>query len=253
MKELRLTYFSWIICITGVIVFSHNSNVANETRFRDLNYEAWEVITKETNQFSKVKDKDIIVSKTSNDAYEFNAGKFFHNTNKRITYIFRMDLLWPEVTTCKSPSDSICRAKNLPGTIERAKATIPNLNRDKNNWPRSTLNGDWVDKLEETDALRNSEVWVLDLFLLTDKLAVSFFAKTENRNKFPFINLDDSNLYTVSRQKDLEFRIRLNDYCLLPTTSETSKKPKGLWITKWENIDKKNQVLDYRDIEIGTC
>lgn len=253
MRELRNSFVSWVVGIIGLFVFTHNSNVALDTKFRDLNYLAWEAVTRETDQFKQVKDRDIIISTTSNDAYEFNAGRFFYNTGKRLAYIFRIDILWPELNTCQESLDGVCSSTYLEGSIDRAKKTIPNLNRDKNNWPRVTLDGDWVDQMQEVNALDNSEVWVLDLFLMTPNTAVSYFSRTTDRNGFPTVKLNSSQVFTVSKSKDNEFNLKVFDECLVPRNQQATRSSNGLWIREWEFPKNTDFTVDYRSVFFGSC
>ena len=255
-NSFRLTVVTFIIAIVFVLNQAHNGQIANETKGRDNSYYSWRALTAHDSFFSAVSDRDIFISNSQNDAYETNAGSFYHFTGKRLVYLFRTVSVWPEFENCKLESDCV-----LDRARERVVNILPTLNRlgpDPQNERQMTRN-DWVKENLRPGILDRSKIWLFDIFPMTANTLVAYLGQNLDNNLSASINAQELRVATLTRGASLEFRPSMSGLCLeeVPDKEKESKRKfrvdVKLWRVPQNDLAEGPKVLDFRSLNIGTC
>lgn len=255
----RMLLISFYFFIAFFFTLVHNFAVARETNGRDFQYKAWQSLTRSEIFLSGVKESDVFISKYQNDAYETNAGYFYWNSGIRLTYLFKIDLLWPEFNKCDAESGCI-----LPNVREKVKNTVPNLQRgafvpvgrDKNR------TDDWINLKSLPGALDNSRIWFFDPFLMTTTTFVGYLAPFDETKESASIKFKDLRFISISSTPNPEFAPSIASVCLKLQQADFDATT-GLYRHYWEvpytltSINKRYSsipdALDIRSVEAGTC
>lgn len=243
--------------------YVHNSKVANESRSRDFAFNAWQLVTKDSNIFNLVKTKDAMISSSSNDAFETNAGSFYWNTGIRLSYLFNSSIIWPEYAKCPTVS-SACP---LPDVRARVIRTVPNLQRGTFVPVGRNLRNldDWVNMNSVPGALEGIHIWWFDIYLMTPKTMVALIAPFDESVATASVKFKDLRFVTISSAPKLEFSPSLSNVCLIRDSqaSGDTVRANGLTLTYWKvPISGKTptrqpavipSVMDIRGLAAGSC
>lgn len=259
----RILIFLLIFFIVFFANYVHNSKVAKESRGRDFAFNAWQMVTKDSNLFKAVKTRDALISSTSNDAFETNAGSFYWNTGIRLSYLFNSGIIWPELAKCPSVSNSCI----LPDVRARVISTVPNLQRGTFVPVGRNLKkmDDWVNINSVPGALKGIHIWWFDIYLMTPKTIVAVIAPFDESATTASIRFKELRFVTISRAQKLEFSPSMSNVCLMRDThlSNGTVKYKGLTMSYWKvPIVGKTPaqlpvviptVMDIRGLAAGSC
>ena len=252
----RLTIVFVALALLFVLNQAHNGQIAKETKARDNSYYSWRAITSNSVFFSGVRDRDIFISNSQNDAYETNAGSFYYYSGIRLVYLFRTVSIWPEIEKCALGSDCILdRAK------ERVIAILPTLNRtgsDSLN-DRELVESDWVKENMKPRILNQSRVWFFDIFPMTPNTVIAYLAPNIEENSTASVDAKEIRVATLSRGANLEFRPSIGGICLdeLPHGPEIGADKFGVQTKLWKVPQVDGQLIqkyiDFRALNMGTC
>lgn len=252
-----------IVIIFFLIFFltlTHNYTVSKETRGRDFQYKAWQSLTHSKNFLRGVKEGDVFISQYQNDAYETNAGSLYWHSGIRLTYLFKIDLLWPEYSKCQD-LNSGCP---LPEVREKVKNTVPNLQRgafvpigrDKQRLD------DWVNLKSLPGALDKSTIWFFDPFLMTGSTFVAYLAPFDESAQSASIKLNLLRFISISKDPVPEFSPSIAGFCLKVDYKDFDRNT-GLFRMYWSVPDMIKgedaqqtpvpKSLDIRGVKAGTC
>ena len=255
----RMLLISFYFFIAFFFTLVHNFAVARETNGRDFQYNAWQSLTRSEIFLSGVKESDVFISKYQNDAYETNAGSFYWNSGIRLTYLFKIDLLWPEFNKCDAESGCI-----LPNVRDKVKNTVPNLQRgafvpvgrDK------SRTDDWINLKSLPGALDNSRIWFFDPFLMTTTTFVGYLAPFDETKESASIKFKDLRFISIASTPNPEFAPSIASVCLKLQQADFDATT-GLYRHYWEVPDTLTstnkryssipEALDIRSVEAGTC
>ena len=236
----------------------HNWTVSGETRNRSFQYEAWQTLTKESNFFREVKSADIFISNNQNDAFETNAGSFYFNSGIRLAYMFRSDLIWPNILDCNLTSN--CK---LSGVREKSIGTIPNLTRGAYVPTRIGTKkiDDWVGINSRPLELMHNAIWAFDMFLLSQDTYVSYLAPFVNNEVNAMVDSKKLRVLTITNKTLIEFRPAIANVCLVQVGIKRIES--GQTITKWRiptnpespsgELVQNRSEIDFRELQLGTC
>lgn len=235
--------------------FTRNLELAESTKVRDVQYQAWNFLTTETNFFERVKNRDVMLSMSQDDSFENNAGTFYVNTGIRLAYFYNTRTLFPNFNEC--PQDSLCE---LPDLRETIKSTLPNLNR-VTKITEQQIKRDWVLSNMQEGALDKSVFWVTDLILLTPSTLFGYLGAF---NELSAVSIDRESIRAVLLTLDQRaFTPSLFGVCMVKN-AETPDLHKGQFrVSTWQlpskGISPNGGVIelpisvDYRDLKVGTC
>jgi hypothetical protein len=256
----RILLISFSFFIVFFFTLAHNFVVARETNGRDFQYNAWQSLTRSEIFLSDVEESDVFISKYQNDAYETNAGSFYWNSGIRLTYLFKIDLLWPEFYKCLDVESSCI----LPNVREKVENTVPNLQRgafvpvgrDKNR------TDDWINVKSLPGALDNSRIWFFDPFLMTTTTFVGYLAPFDETRETASIKFRDLRFISIASAPNPEFAPSVASICLKLQQRDFDATT-GLYRYYWsvpDTLTTTNKryssipdVLDIRSVEAGTC
>ena len=249
-----------IVFVTLALLFvlnqAHNGQIAKETKARDNSYYSWRAITSNSAFFSGVKDRDIFISNSQNDAYETNAGSFYYYSGIRLVYLFRTVSIWPEIEKCALDSDCV-----LDRARERVITILPTLNRvgpDPVN-DRELVESDWVKENMKPGILSQSRVWFFDIFPMTPNTVIAYLAPNIEENLTASVDVKEIRVATLSRGAKLEFRPSIGGICLaeLPNAPEIGADKFGVQTKLWKIPQVDGQLIqkyiDFRALNMGTC
>jgi hypothetical protein len=228
-----------------LVNFNHNVTISKSTNSRDFIYASWEVLTQKTNFFSELKSEDSIVSSTSNDAYEMNAGSFYANTGIRLSYLFNAGIVWPNFITCHSSSK--CELGNIDS---RLNAILPNLLRENINSKQNlSADAEWVAKILRSGNQKHA-IYYLDRIPFTNEQIAYVLAPITIYNPTAIIDSSRLRFAIVSKTKGLPWKPEVRSTCA--ATKISTNAIDGIFVTTWKFEFSKNQI-DLRDLALKTC
>lgn len=256
--KARIRQISTVFAIIMIVNFNHNLRVSGENTVRNFQYNSWQELTRNSNVFASVKEKDIFISTNQNDAFETNAGSFYANTGIRLAYLFNTNSVFPNFTACTLGSNC-----TLTGVRQKSIATLPNLTRGTfvpKLADKSRID-DWVGINSRKGALDGSTIWAFDMFLLTPTTYFSYlapFLDDETQAKIDFRKL---RVVTVTSNVKNDFGPAIANVCLAQDGARMGQS--GLLMTHWkvpeEALDPSGAFirlpssLDFREIQAGIC
>lgn len=242
------------------LTFVHNYTVSKETHGRDFQYKAWQSLSLSKNFLKGVKEGDVFISQYQNDAYETNAGSFYWNSGIRLTYLFKIDLLWPEYSKCQELTSGC----SLPSVREKVKNTVPNLQRgafvpigrDKERLD------DWINLKSLPGALDKSTIWFFDPFLMTPSTFVAYLAPFDESAQSASIKFKNLRFISISKDPVPEFAPSIANFCL-KVDHKDFDRGNGLYRVYWSlpkmiigggaELASAPDSLDIRSVKAGTC
>jgi hypothetical protein len=257
LKIQKKTILSFFM-ILGVLTYFHNFSVSSSTKARDFDYQAWQVLTKSTDIFQNVRDRDIFISEHQNDAYETNAGSFFYNTNIRLAYLFNSSEIWPNYLACTKNSNCL-----LSDFRKRTRETLLNLERGAFvKTDRYALQkNDWVNINSKPGALNSSKIWDFDEYPISTNTVIAYLAPYDETQISASILLRELNFVTISKDTSPILNPSLNGYCLVEANADHTRQFRdatvrvAYWkLPLFDQFGKSlPKSLDIRSMAVGTC
>jgi hypothetical protein len=258
---------------------------SESTKNREPYTKVWQAAINEGSMFAKVKNRDVFISETFNDAYDINAGDFFARSSIRLAGIVPPSYLWSNYEECRGIKLDRCL---LTEYIDKARITIGNGARGvmlgdstgatyptnygilnlvriideirnvvmKKDKPKNVL-VDWQSEMSEPGILEKSNFWYFNLFMLTPEIGVIYLIKFRKESSLK-LDFNDSKIYQVSFNQKENYKLSLNQQCLeskMPI-SEIFTDHGIAYVSKWKlnSISSSSfSVTDPRDIEWGVC
>ena len=232
--------------IAIILNYNHNANFSKLTNSRDFLYESWNEVTKNGEFFKEVNNADSIVSSTSNDAFEMNAGSFYANTGIRLTYLFNAGIIWPQFSNCSN------RMKcSLGGLDRRIGEIIPNLLRNpmESKINRSS-NPEWVAQLIKNDKWKKGRKYYLDIIPASPDQTVVFMAEITKFEPTAMFSSTSFKMRVISKVSKLPWKPKIGFVC----GREIGKpfKNANVFVSSWE-IRFTQSMNDIRDLNFGIC
>ena len=230
----------------SILNYDHNSNFSKMTNSRDFLYKSWNVITKDSTLFAHLQDGDSIVSSTSNDAFEMNAGTFLANTGVRLAYLFNAGIVWPQFSKCSD------RSKCSLGAFDtRIGEILPNLLRNSMTTKVNTSrNPEWVAQLIRNKHWVSGKKFYLDVIPLTEVNVGVVFAEITKFNPTALVSSSTLRVSMVSKSKSFHWKPKIGKYC--STLIGSAIKKSGTYRSYWQ-IPPSETYIDIRDLTFGTC
>lgn len=266
-KKLSSTVMNqgvWLICALIFLNASHNIFVAEETKGRNFQYDAWDALTKQKNIFEGVRDRDIFISNNQDDSYETNAGKFYYNSGIRLSSLFKTNIIYPEDISCISELKcDLLPVKEIAiqrlGSLTRTGAKLVRSDDKKNQWNSSenpTI--DWVESNRLPGILQNSKVWAFDMYLISQSTYISYLVPFIENRKIPTVNSNYFQIYTVENSDKPLFSPAVNNICL--NLKEQFLSGNGLVVKVWQLPplkedygDEISNEIEFSKIGVGFC
>lgn len=258
----RVYFLLVIFFITSFLTYIHNGKVSSETRSRDLAYNSWVILTRDSDMFREVRTRDILISNSQNDAYETNAGSFYYNTGIRLTYLFQTVSIWPDINTCK-----VAGHCNLSDVRKHVLSVYPNLDRIPQiaTSIKDKRPGDWVAQNLRPGVLSRSKIWDFDIFPMTPSTMVAFIAPYDETKTTASVDFRKLRFVTISSSPKLEFSPSFANVCLARDSENGSPSISkgGLMLTYWKvpvngkapggKSVESPLTVDIRDLNAGSC
>jgi hypothetical protein len=232
--------------LLGILNYNHNANFSVTTNSRDFLYKSWNIITKDSILFTQLQNGDSIVSSTSNDAFEMNAGTFFANTGVRLSYLFNAGIVWPQFSKCYDRTKC-----SLGGFDARIGEILPNLLRNSMTSKVNTShNPEWAAQLIRNKLWVSRKKYYLDVIPLSQANVGVVFAEITKFNPTATITTSSLKISTVSESKLFKWKPKIGKYC--STLLGKPMKKSGDYVAYWE-IKSAEPNLDIRDLTFGVC
>lgn len=253
---MKLLFKTKSLCSIFILIFflnlSQNINFAESTKYRDLNYKAWNELITKTDLFKNLKARDFLISKNQNDAYEYNAAFFYEKTGIRLAYFFNTSIIYPEFEKCLSSSSC-----SLPNPKSIAITRLANLNRVKllNN---ESANDDWVANNLISEDTKKSSVWATDLIPMNEKSMFAYVAKFSSVSLDAQIESDGFQSFLITKGPN-EFSPKFANHCLEKRSTQYASFDNRFVITEWNLPSYLNsslsskRLIDYKLTTVGTC
>jgi hypothetical protein len=256
-STIRFNQGVWLFCTLVFLNSSHNILVAEESKGRNFQYDAWAALTKQKNIFEGVRDRDIFISNNQDDAYETNAGKFYFNSGIRLSYLFKTNIIYPEKISCISES----KCDLLP-VKEIAVQRLGNLVRTgagAKTWSDFEYSSmDWIESNRMPSVLQDSKVWAFDMFPISQSTYISYLIPFIENRKIPTVDSTKMKIFTVEDSLIPLLRPAIHNICFNTNTQYMSNN--GLVVNVWElptSIVNDNSTfkyeLNFNDIGVGVC
>lgn len=256
VKRFVILVVGLAFALTYTLNFINTEYLSSMTKTRDFEYFTWQEITQRTDFFNQVRDRDILIARSQDDSYEYNAGTFFSNTGTRLAYFYKTNVLFPNLENCKTQDECV-----LPDLLETIKATLPNLSRTTKN-DETDAKKDWVANNMQPGALEGINVWATDRILLTPNDVFMYLTQFENKDSATTLKFKKSTGVLISKG-GRSFSPALGGVCMKLDGTSKALHNSAWEITLWRFDDlgktPANTVvgvpdrIDYRNLEVGTC
>lgn len=235
------------------INLSRNTLVANQTKFRDFQYNSWKEINLNSNIFDGVRERDFLIGHQVNDAYEYNVATFYKLTGIRLAYIYNTNIIYPNLSECMATIK--CVLQN-PKSI--AILRLSNLNRVKNPTTEDIKN-DWVVDNLLSGKVQSSQVWATDLVLLTEGIVFAYNARFSDISESAEVDIKTFKSVLITK-KAVEFIPKFAGICLDKKLEYNSLNKENYLMSEWvipekyfTNILDSNRYIPYADVTLGSC
>ena len=252
-KKLIILILILSYVATFQINLSRNTLVANQTKFRDFQYNSWKEINLNSNIFDGVRERDFLIGHQVNDAYEYNVATFYKLTGIRLAYIYNTSIIYPNLSECMATIK--CVLQN-PKSI--AILRLSNLNRVKNPTVED-IEKDWVVDNLLSGKVQSSQVWATDLVLMTDGVVFAYNARFSDKSEFAEVDTMTFKSVLITK-KAVEFTPKFAGICLHKKSDFESLNKENYLMSEWvipEDylIDRIgfNRYVPYADITLGSC
>jgi hypothetical protein len=265
-KRRLFRYLGTALVVSGLIIgltYVHNLTYGNGTNYRRIDYETWNLITKETSLFDEVEERDAFVSATANAAYETNAGTFFANTGIRLSGIALPLHLWgPEELSCKPGYD--CALPDMRSRVIRGlnSTLLPNSDdlREKD--------FSWV--LNQPGAMDNANMWQFEIFRLTTNTSAAFLVPLTTTTDSTVARISELRLLRLVNRESLrddfeDLKISIGAVCLTRKTA-SGEVISGYEVSEWRlpsdrsewrepggTLSSRGMTRDIRMMGAGVC
>ena len=252
-KKLFIILVTVMFLCAYTLNFIENIKIAETTNNRNLQYNTWSEVTKNTNLFVNVKTRDFLIARNQNDAYEYNAATFYKYTKKRIAYFYNTSIIYPDISTCIALKECL-----LPNPKQIAITKLANLNII-DNASKSDAKSDWVVNNMFSSEIQSSTVWATDLVNLTQDMIFVYLAKFDEKSDNAFI--DNSTFQSLLITKgESTTSPKFASICLIKSKSYKAKFNSEYYISEWQipgtndpKDNNQNKLINYADTNVGTC
>ena len=232
--------------VVSILNYDHNSNLSKSTNSRDFLYNSWNIVTKDSNLFTHLKDSDSIVSSTSNDAFEMNAGTFYSNTGVRLSYLFNAGIVWPQFSNCSDKAKC-----SLGGFENRIGEILPNLLRNSITSPINVSdNPEWVARLIRNKSWVHGKKYYLDVIPLTQENVGVIIAQIVKFDPTALVDISTLKIGMISKSNYFSWKPSIGKNCSTLIAKPILKS--GSYISYW-SVNSNEKYIDIRDLTFGTC
>ena len=238
---------------------SNNYRFIETTKNRDNISSTWSAVTKKPDLFHNVKNSDVFISTTTNDAYEINVADFYLKTHKRLAQFFLPQYLWSDYLECPN---SNCKLDNIE---RRINETLPNSSRPKStiiywNGTKSSLD-DYPTKVLKDGLIKTSSIWYFNIYQLTPNTGVAYLVKMTKDPIYAKVDLSTLRVAMVySDVSERNLKPSLNGICLSDTPAEMidihtefGARHIAIWNANQNLNFNKSKFIDPRQLSLSSC
>jgi hypothetical protein len=252
-KKLFIILVTVMFLCAYTLNFIENIKIAETTNNRNLQYNTWSEVTKNTNLFVNVKTRDFLIARNQNDAYEYNSATFYKYTKKRLAYFYNTSTIYPEIASC-----SLLDKCLLPNPKQISITKLGTLNRIDNP-TTSDAKSDWVVNNMLSTEINLSSVWATDLINLTQDIIFVYLAKFDEKSENAFIDTSTFRSFLIAKREN-SISPKFGEICLLKSKSNSANFDSAYYITEWLipgqksfEEQKQSSLINYVDTNVGTC
>ena len=221
-----------------VIHFSFNSYVGKVTQSRAFEYEAFKVFLSEPTIFRGLTSGDSIISSTSNDAFEQNAGFFYFKTGIRLSYLFNAGIIWPNFSQCVS--NPTC---DLDAPAPLLVSTLPNITRsfaDDKEWANIAMK-----------QMKNGEssTWFMNFINLGNQNAIGFIVPFSNPILDSLVDYSRIHVRFISKDRN-SLHPLIGGECLKSSFYEMQV---GTFLVRDYVLKNETSLRKVSDLTVSTC
>lgn len=246
----------FLIVVLVAVVLLNNSRISESTRNRDNISSAWEALTKDQDFFSQVKDKDLFISTTYNDAYQINVADFYLRTKIRLAAFVWPGYVWTDFQTCNDYKscplgDSVNKISTWLVNISKGDSKLRILSKE---WK---FENDWPTEINQSGALSNSNFWYFNVYMITQNVGLAYLIPVIKSESNLLADLKGAKVFLTSSGSPTPIRPLLNGVCMTQK-SDTRKIQTTygeIFTSKWQ-INQPRELLqpvDLRTVSTGTC
>lgn len=252
-KKLFIILVILMFLCAYTLNFLENIKIAETTNNRNLQYNTWSEITKNTNLFVNVEPRDFLIARNQNDAYEYNAATFYKYTKKRIAYFYNTSIIYPDIAAC-----TVLKECLLPNPKQIAITKLGTLNIIDNP-TKSDAESDWVVNNMFSSEIQMSSVWATDLINLTQDMIFVYLAKFDEMSENAFIDTSTFRSLLITKGEST-IAPKFKDICLIKSKSYKANFDSKYYISEWQipgiqdaEDSNQNKLMNYADTNVGTC
>lgn len=256
LKRISKLATCLVVSVAYVLNFVNTTHLSNLTKSRDFQYYAWQEITRNTDFFNQVKNRDILIAWNQDDSYEYNAGSFYSNTGIRLAYFYKTNVLLPDLENC-----TVAENCEMPNLLKTINSTLPNLSRVSKINPNDSKS-DWVINNIQPGALEKIQIWATDSILLTTSDIFMYLIEFDHKVSATTLNFGESTGVLISKEAR-SFSPSIGGICMNLVSKSASKLNPNWEVTFWNMGGKavtpagveveRRKKLDYRVLDVGTC
>ena len=227
----------FIIILVAVTHFLHNYSISELTRTRNTVYKSWSVLITDAKVFGDVSDGDSIISSTSNDAFEENAGFIYSKSKLRLTYLFNSGILWPNINKCTSTT-----CKLLPPSIA-IQNTLINVTRDIND------EKEWINLSRKLHQKDKYKVWFSNFIDFGNGTFVLFLVPFDAPKMNGLVRFNYMRVFAIAENLPVA-NPQIAGVCFKNKTKVLSKNKLNVFAYKAES---KSNLVDFRELQVSGC
>jgi hypothetical protein len=225
------------IIMTALLTYVHNFSISELTRTRNTAYEGWLSLLTNGKVLNEVSNGDSIISSTSNDAFEQNAGFIYGKTGIRLTYLFNSGILWPNINECSFEN---CELASPNIAIRQTLINITRNTKDSKEW------------INQSSNLRNSnnyKVWYSDYIDFGQETLLFFIVPFSNPEVSTLTDPTRIKVYLIYRKNPVA-NPKIGNVCY--SDSKIIYKSGNLAISSYET-NLASEALDFRALKATGC
>lgn len=256
-KHFKFTGFGQsIIVLLIAITLLNNFRVSESTRNRDNISATWDIVTKNVDNFSDVKDKDLFISTTYNDAYEINVADFYQRTGIRLAAFVWPGYIWENFDSCTNYEicpldDAVIKINNWLTNISKGESYLRILMKK---WK---FNNDWPQTLQTEGALTRSNFWYFNIYMITEQVGLAYLIPIVKSDLNLSANIGKSKIFLVSLNSPTQIKPTLNGICLRADSEiQQFRTYKQIgYLQRWTIPSSYDAIenTDIRAVATGTC
>lgn len=262
-KKNRNSYKSYFngfsrvfITILIAITILNNFRVSEGTRNRDNISATWEALTENRNFFVDVKNKDLFVSTTYNDAYQINVADFYQRTKIRLAAFVWPGYIWDDFESCTNYESC-----PLDGAVPKITDWLTNISKGESElrilMKQWKFDNDWTQYIRDGGALKDSNFWYFNIYMITDSVGLAYLIPLKKSARNLDVDIQKSKVFTLSLNEPTDIKPSIFGYCMTPLSGvkKISVRSKSAFAQTWvfpETLDNFGKI-DIRQVSTGTC